>query len=70
MFPEKYGIKNISNDWEKFRVVFGGFDPKELPEMVFEYEKITPWGKSMSNKTILQNYVDLQNTLREGGLKF
>ena len=52
---------------KKFRTVFGRFDKNEKPIMTFEYEKSTPFGKSMSNDKILTDYEYVQDFLRESG---
>lgn len=70
-FPEKFGIKlDPTINWRKYRTAFGRFGEDELPNMVFEYNKVTPWGRGMSNERILQNYIELQGILRERELNF
>ena len=69
--PESFGMKlNTNIDLVKYRSVFGRFNAKELPRLIFEYNKVTPWGKGMGKERILQNYIELQNILRERGLNF
>ena len=68
--PEQYGIKYISKDWDKYILVFGRFSDNEIPELVFEYKDITPWGSGMSKEKIVANYMELQSILRERKLNF
>lgn len=69
-YPERYGININVTSWNQYRVAFGRFDANELPMMVFEYNKVTPWGTGMSKDQILRNYIELQTVLRERGLNF
>lgn len=69
-FPERFGIKIETMDWERYRVAFGRFDAGELPDMVFHYDDVTPWGKGMNKERILQNYIELQTILRDHKLIF
>lgn len=62
--PKRFGIildKEISG----FRSVFGRFDKNEKPRIIFEYEKITPFGKGKSKEDILNDYETVQDFLRE-----
>lgn len=69
--PEIFGIKISNHDWRKFLpIVAGRFSEDEQPDMVFEYDRVSPWGKAMSREKILQNYIELQTILRERGLNF
>ena len=68
--PSMFGMKNITRDWDDFRVAFGSFDENEKPKMTFEYEKDTPWGKGKSNSEIIDNYMALQDAFRVASLKF
>ena len=63
-------MKNITKNWDDFRVAFGSFDANEKPKMTFEYEKETPWGKGKSSEEIIDNYMILQEAFREGSRKF
>ena len=65
--PARFGIKRVSKDWENTRHMHGRYD-EEVPELTFEYEEVTPWGKSLTNEQIVGNYVELQNRLSESGL--
>ncbi|MBI4061462.1 MAG: B12-binding domain-containing radical SAM protein [Elusimicrobia bacterium] len=60
--PGKFGIKNLTTDWDKTRNMYGRYS-KETPVLNFEYEAETPWGKSLSNETIIANYLELQSRL-------
>ena len=68
--PSSFGMKNITKNWDDFRVAFGSFDANEKPKMTFEYEKETPWGKGKSSEEIIDNYMILQEAFREGSRKF
>ena len=68
--PKRFGININTFDWQKYDVVAGRFTEGELPDIVFEYDEVTPWGKGMSKERIFQNYVQLQSILRERGLNF
>ncbi len=68
--PKRFGININTLDWRKYTVVAGRFTEDELPNIVFEYDEVTPWGKGMSKERIFQNYVQLQGILRERGLNF
>jgi anaerobic magnesium-protoporphyrin IX monomethyl ester cyclase len=68
--PENYGIKIKTYDWKKYFSLAGRFEEEEGPDMIFEYDKVMPWGKGMSREQIVHNYVELQTILRERGLNF
>jgi len=68
--PKKFGIRNVNPNWHEHRVVFGRFDEQEIPQTLFEYDDVTPWGKAMSRERILNNYRELQAILRERNLNF
>ncbi len=68
--PGSFGIVIDSYNWEDYRSQFGRFDEKEKPLMVYHFKEETPWGKSMSNERILDNYMELQEVLRNRGLNF
>lgn len=68
--PDKFGIVIDTTDWEKYHVIFGRFDPSELPKMVFHYKDDCPWGKGNNREKILQNYIELQTNLRDRKLIF
>jgi anaerobic magnesium-protoporphyrin IX monomethyl ester cyclase len=62
--PGRYGIKSINTDWSKTRHMHGRYDP-EVPSLTFEYEEVTPWGRSLTGEQIVRNYVEFQSRLRE-----
>jgi radical SAM superfamily enzyme YgiQ (UPF0313 family) len=69
--PSKFGMKikpNLSFD-ELFQI-FCRYDNSEEIKMLFEYEKITPFGKSLTNNEIISNYIELQTYLRGKKLNF
>jgi len=68
--PDMFGMRNITNNWDDFRLAFGSFDQNEKPRMTFEYKKVTPWGEAPSNDQIIDNYLQLQTAFRERGEKF
>ena len=68
--PDRFGIKNVTRNWDDFRVAFGSFDENDRPKMTFEYNKTTPWGISKSNNEIIDNYMELQSVFREQNRKF
>lgn len=55
--PEKFGIKSIKFDWSNTMHLhdFG----KDRPQLTFEYEPITPWGRGMTEDQIIGNYFEL-----------
>ncbi len=65
--PKKFGIKNITTDWTKTMHMFGRYE-HETPTLTFKYNKQTPWGKAFRNDQILNNYLELQEKLREANL--
>ncbi|MFH1351959.1 MAG: radical SAM protein [bacterium] len=65
--PKKFGIKRIKADWDKTMHMYGRYDD-EIPELTFEYEEQTPWGRGFSNESIVNNYLELQKMLKEEGL--
>jgi len=69
--PEKYGmIFDKNTPFNKLFCLFGRFDENEKPDMVFEYKRVTPFGESMSNDQISDNYSYLQEYLRNRKLTF
>lgn len=69
--PEQYGIKFDQNtSFDKLFSIFGRFNEEEKMRMNFEYEKITPFGESMSNEEIIKNYNEIQAFLRGNKLTF
>lgn len=65
--PQKYGIKNITTDWDKTMHLYSRYED-ETPELTYEYREDAPWGKSLSKETIVKNYLELQKRLGECGL--
>jgi radical SAM superfamily enzyme YgiQ (UPF0313 family) len=65
--PQKYCIKWISKDWDKFNHLVCRFkDSTDNPEdaVPYEYEK----GKGLTRKQIMGNMLELQEFLRERGV--
>jgi len=67
--PKKFGLKHIDTTWENTMHMYGRYE-LEIPTLTFEYEKQAPWGKSRDKETIVNEYVELQSRLREGGFNF
>lgn len=68
--PKRFGITIRTFDWRAYSGSAGRFSKDELPDIVFDYDEVTPWGKGISRERIFQNYVQLQGILRERGLNF
>lgn len=69
--PKRFGIKvDNKKEFDQYKTAFGRFDEKEEPETIFEYEKTTPFGESMSNQEIIHNYTKVQDFLRENEMIF
>ena len=64
--PKRFGIKYVKQDWDKTMHMYGRYD-KEIPELTFEYNEQTPWGKAFNNEKIVRNYIKLQETIKENG---
>jgi len=62
--PKRFGIKSIRTDWSKTRHMHGRYD-EEVPSLTFEYEEVTPWGRSLTGEQIVKNYMEFQTRLRE-----
>ena len=65
--PKKYGIKSIETDWNNTMHLHNRFD-KERPSLTLEYEKDAPWGKSLNNEEILDNFIELQTRIKQHNL--
>jgi len=65
--PERFGIKKINTDWSKTMHMASRYDNEE-PTLTFEYNKETPWGKSIPPQQIIKNYLELQQRLKEKGI--
>jgi radical SAM superfamily enzyme YgiQ (UPF0313 family) len=65
--PKKFGIKCINTDWTKTMHMYGRYE-HEIPTLTFEYEENTPWGKGLSNERIVNNYMELQERIKQYGL--
>lgn len=64
--PQKYGIKWISKDWDKFNHLVCRFkDSNDNPENAVPYEYET--GKGLTRKQIMNNMLELQEFLRQRG---
>lgn len=68
--PRRFGITINTYDWRRYSGTAGRFSEDELPDIIFDYDKVTPWGKGVSKERIYQNYVKLQGILRERGLNY
>lgn len=65
--PAKFGIAEISADWNKTMHMYGRYG-KEVPTLTFRYSENAPWGKSLNQEQIVNNYLELQERLKEKGL--
>jgi len=65
--PNKFAMKNITTDWSKTMHMYGRYG-EEIPSLTFEYQDIAPWGKTFSQKQIVDNYLELQQRLQKAGL--
>ena len=64
--PRNFGINmDYSVPFDKYRTTFGRFDEKEKPRLIFHYDPVTPFGKSLSNEEIIENYTRVQAFLRD-----
>ena len=68
--PKRFSVNLHAKNWDAYRNVFGRFDENEHPSPVFNYDKVTPFGRGMKNEEIIQNYEELQIILRDRGLNF
>jgi len=68
--PSKYGIKLHNVPFDEIFSASGRFDKDEETRMIFEYEKETPFGKSMSNSQIIENHERLLDFLWDKDLNF
>ncbi|TRZ96033.1 radical SAM protein [bacterium] len=68
--PKRFGITINTFDWRRYTATAGRFSEDELPDIIFDYDQLTPWGAGMSKSRIFQNYVTLQGILRKRGLNF
>jgi len=69
--PKRFGIKiNYDVPFDKYMFAFGRFSEGEKAPRIFEYEKITPFGESLSMDEILDNHEKVQSFLRENDLNF
>lgn len=67
---KEFGIKNINPNLHEYQILYSRFDDKEKIRLLFEYEEMTPWGKGMRSETIIENYDNLQESLRKRNLIF
>ena len=64
--PSKFGIRNIETDWENTMHIHN-LDRKK-PELTFQYQESAPWGKTLTNEQIVNNYLELDAFIKEAGL--
>ncbi len=67
---ENFGIEIETYYWEKYRGTFGRKSDYDLPNMIFHYKDICPWGKGITKDKIINNYIELQTILRDRKLNF
>ena len=66
--PKKFGIKKIRMDWDKTMHMHSRYE-REKPTLTFEYDEQTPWGNGLDEDTIVGNYLELQDRLRDHDLQ-
>lgn len=64
------GIKSIESDLSKHAHLMFRFGDDEEVGLPFEYEKMTPWGPSLSRKEIANNIRQVQQYLRDHGMVY
>ncbi|GFO68518.1 hypothetical protein GMLC_20970 [Geomonas limicola] len=64
--PERFGIKRVSSDWSKTMHMYGRYDA-ETPDLTFEYQETTPWGRGFTAREIVGNYLELQDRIKASG---
>lgn len=65
--PEKFGIINISSDWENTMHQRRGSRENKM-KLSFKYAPVTPWGRGMSEDEIIMNYNELHRRVKGAGL--
>lgn len=69
--PQRFGMKiNPNVPFDKYLFAFGRFDDDEKTPHFFEYDKVTPFGESMSMDEIIENHETVQTYLRERHINF
>ena len=68
--PKKYGIKYINGDLSQHAHLLFRFDEDENTGLPFEYEPITPFGKSLTREEIIFNIKVVQKYLRERNMSY
>ena len=68
--PKKYGIKHIYDDLSQHAHLLYRFDEDEETGLPFEYESMTPFGKSLSREEIIFNIKEVQKYLREREMSY
>ncbi|MFZ1983540.1 MAG: radical SAM protein [Desulfatitalea sp.] len=63
---QKYGIKSVSTNWDNTMHLHGRYE-FERPSLTFEYQDNPDWGTPLSPETIVNNYMELQSRIKEGG---
>jgi hypothetical protein len=61
-----YGIESVNSDWDKTMHLHSRYE-YEKPSLTFEYQRSPAWGEAMSNEKIVENYMELQTRIKEGG---
>ena len=62
---QKFGIKYIDKDWNKYGHLLFRFSDNEDIGLPFEYHKETPWGPSFTRNEIQENIITVQQWLDE-----
>lgn len=61
---KKFGIKEVSDDWTRTMHMYGRYE-NERPVLTFKYDEQLPWGKGFTNEEIINNYLELQEKLKD-----
>lgn len=61
-----YGIRSVNQDWDKTMHLHSRYS-FEKPTLTFEYEKHPSWGQPLRSEEIVDNYLELQTRVKEGG---
>ena len=67
---KNFGIKYIDKDWNKYGHLLYRFSDEEDVGLPFEYDEITPFGKSFTQKEIKDNMNVIQNWLAERSMTY
>lgn len=69
-YAKRFGMNINTFDWSRYTTTAGRFEEEEVPDIIFDYDPVIPFGKSMSRERIYRNHIELQGIFRERGLIF